>query len=71
VSRPKLVRVTNAPAWNVLKPQLIPVSDHPLAEAMMEAIDPRTGEVRVVPVSGVRVKRGPHEVFTPKPALAP
>jgi hypothetical protein len=34
-------------------------------------IDPRTGEVRVVPVPGVRVKSGPREVFTPKPALAP
>jgi hypothetical protein len=25
----------------------------------------------VVPVPGVRVKAGPREVFTPKPALAP
>ena len=66
-----LVRVTKAPAWNVLKPQLIPARDAPLAEATIEVIDPRTGEVRVVPVPGVRVKRGPHEVFTPKPALAP
>ena len=66
-----LVRVTKAPAWNVIKPQLIPARDDPLAEATMEVIDPRTGEVRVVPVPGVRVKPGPREVFTPKPALAP
>jgi hypothetical protein len=66
-----LVRVTKAPAWNVIKPQLMPARDAPLAEAMMEVIDPRTGEVRVVPVPGVRVKAGAHEVFTPKPALAP
>jgi len=66
-----LVRVTKAPAWNVFKPQLIPARDAPLAEATIEVIDPRTGEVWVVPVPGVRVKRGPHEVFTPKPALAP
>jgi hypothetical protein len=63
-----LVRVTKAPAWNVLKPQLIPARDEPLAEATIEVIDPRTGEVRAVSVPGVRVKRGPHEVFTPKPA---
>ena len=66
-----LVWVTKAPAWNVLKPQLMPARDAPRAEATMEVIDTRTGEVRVVPVPGVRVKRGPHEVFTPKPALAP
>jgi len=66
-----LVRVTKAPAWNVIKPQLIPARDDPLAEATMEVIDTRTGEVRVVLVPGVRVKSGPHEVFTPKPALAP
>jgi hypothetical protein len=66
-----LVRVTKAPAWNVLKPQLIPARGAPLAEATIEVIDPRTGEVRVVPVPGVRMKRGPHEMFTPKPALAP
>jgi hypothetical protein len=59
-----------APAWNVIKPQLIPARDDLLAEATMEIIDMRTGEVRVVPVPGVRVKRGPREVFTPKPALA-
>jgi hypothetical protein len=67
-THPELVRVTKAPAWNVLKPQLIPARDAPLAEATIEVIDPRTGEVRAVPVPGVRVKRGPHEVFTPKPA---
>jgi hypothetical protein len=66
-----LVRVTNAPAWNVIKPQLIPAHDAPLAEATIEVIDTRTGEVQVVPVPGVRVKAGPHEVFTPKPVLAP
>jgi hypothetical protein len=66
-----LVRVTKAPAWNVLKPQLIPARDIPRAEATMAVIDPRTGEVRVVPVPGVRVKAGPREVFTPTPALAP
>jgi len=66
-----LVRVTKAPAWNVLKPQLIPARDAPLAEATLQVIDTRTGEVRVVPVPEVQVKRGPHEVFTPKPALAP
>lgn len=65
------MRVTKAPSWNVIKPQLIPARDDPLAEATMEVIDTRTGEVRVVPVPGVRVKSGPHEVFTPKPALAP
>jgi hypothetical protein len=70
-THPKLVRVTKAPAWNVLTPQLIPARDVPLAEATMEVIDPRTGEVRMVPVPGVRVKAGPREVFTPKPALAP
>ena len=66
---PELVRVTKAPAWHVIKPQLIPARDDPLGEATV--IDPRTGEVRVVPVPGVRVKRGLREVFTPKPALAP
>jgi Bacteriophage Mu Gam like protein len=66
-----LVRVKKAPAWNVIKPQLIPARDDPLAEATMEMIDPRTGELRVVPVPGVRAKSGPREVFTPKPALAP
>jgi len=66
-----LVRVKKAPAWHVIKPKLIPASDDPLAEATMEVIDTRTGEVRVVPVPGVRVKAGPREVFTPKPALAP
>jgi hypothetical protein len=70
-THPELVRVTKAPAWNVLTPQLIPARDVPLAEATMEVIDPRTGEVRMVPVPGVRVKAGPREVFTPKPALAP
>jgi hypothetical protein len=64
-----LVRIKNAPAWNVIKPQLIPASDDPLAEAMMEMIDTRTGEVRVVSVPGVRVRPGRREVFTPKPAL--
>jgi hypothetical protein len=67
----RLVRVTKAPAWNVIKPQLRPARDDPLAEATMEVIDTRTGEVRVVPVPGVRVKQGSREVFTPKPALAP
>lgn len=43
----------------------------PVRETGASAIDPRTGEVRVVPVPGVRVKLGPREVFTPKPALAP
>jgi hypothetical protein len=66
-----LVRVTKAPAWNIIKPQLIPARDAPLAEATIEVIDPRTGEVRVVPVPGVRVKQGPREVFIPKPALDP
>lgn len=66
-----LVRVTKAPAWHVIKPKLIPASDAPRAEATMEVIDMQTGEVRVVPVPGVRVKPGPREVFTPKPALAP
>jgi len=65
-----LVRVTKAPAWNVIKPQLVPTHDDPLAEATLEVIDPRTGEVRGVPVPGVRVKAGPREVFTPKPVLA-
>lgn len=64
-----LVRVTKAPAWNVIKPQLMPAHEAPLAEATMEAIDPRTGEVRAVPVPGVRVKAGPREVFAAKPAL--
>jgi len=64
------VRVTKAPAWNVIKPKLIPARDDPLAEATMEVIDPRTGEVQVAPVPGVRVKRGLREVFTPKPVLA-
>jgi hypothetical protein len=64
-----LVRVTNAPAWNVCKSQLIPARDAPLAEAMIEVIDLRTGEVQVVPVPGVRVKTSPREVFTPKPVL--
>jgi hypothetical protein len=64
-----LVRVTKAPAWNVIKSQLIPARDAPLAEAMIEVIDPRTGEVQVVPVPGVRVKTSPREVFTPKPVL--
>jgi hypothetical protein len=68
---PALVRVTKAPAWHVIKPQLIPARDDPLGEATLAVIDPRTGEVRVVPVPGVRVKAGPREVFTPKPALAP
>ncbi len=66
----RLVRVTKVPAWNVIKPQLMPARDAPLAEATLEVIDPRTGEVRVVTVAGVRVKAGPREVFTPKPALA-
>jgi hypothetical protein len=66
-----LVRVTKAPAWNVIKPQLIPACDAPLAEATIEVIDTQTGEVRVVPVPGVRVKAGPREVFTAKSALAP
>jgi hypothetical protein len=65
---PALVRVTKAPAWNVIKPQLIPACDVPRAEATMAVIDPRTGEVRVVAVPGVWVKAGPREVFTPKPA---
>jgi hypothetical protein len=65
----RLVRVAKAPAWSVIKPQLIPARDAPLAEAMIEVIDPRTGEIRVVPVPGVLVKQGPREVFTPKPAL--
>jgi hypothetical protein len=43
----------------------------PPAEAMLEVIDTRTGELWVVPVPGVWVKAGPREVFTPKPALAP
>jgi Gam-like protein len=64
-----LVRVTKAPAWNVIKPQLMPAHEAPLAEATMEAIDPRTGEVRAVPVPGVRVKAGPREVFAAKPVL--
>jgi hypothetical protein len=64
-----LVRVTNAPAWNVIKPQLIPARDAPRAEATMEIIDTRTGEVRVIPVPGVWVKPSPREVCTPKPAL--
>jgi hypothetical protein len=64
-----LVRVKKARAWNVIKPKLIPASDAPRAEATMEVIDTRTGEVRVVPVPGVWVKPGPREVFTPKPAL--
>jgi hypothetical protein len=68
-THPELVRVTQAPAWNVLRPKLMPAHDAPRAEAMMEVIDPRTGEVRVVPVPGVRVKQGPREVFTPRPAL--
>jgi hypothetical protein len=68
---PALVRVKKAPAWNVIKPQLMPARDSPLAAATMEVIDPRTGEVQVVPVPGVRVKAGPHEVFTPKPVSAP
>ena len=68
-THPELVRVTNAPAWHVIKPQLMPARDAPLAEAMIEVIDPQTGEVQVVPVPGVRVKQGPREVFTPKPAL--
>ena len=63
------VRLTKAPAWNVCKSQLIPARDAPLAEAMIEVIDPRTGEVQVVPVPGVRVKTSPREVFTPKPVL--
>jgi Bacteriophage Mu Gam like protein len=66
-----LVLVTKAPAWNVIKPQLVPARDDLLAGATMAVIDPQTGEVRVVPVPGVRVKRGPREVFTPKPALNP
>jgi hypothetical protein len=66
-----LVRVTNAPAWHVIKPKLIPARDAPRAEATMEVIDTRTGEVWVVAVPGVRVKSGLHEEFTPKPALAP
>jgi Bacteriophage Mu Gam like protein len=70
-THPELVRVTKAPAWNVIKPKLMPARDDPRAEATMEVIDTRTGEVRVVPVPGVRVKSGPREVFTPKPALAP
>ena len=70
-THPELVRVTKVLAWHVIKPQLIPARDAPLAEATMAVIDPRTGEVRVVPVPGVRVKQDPHEVFTPKPALAP
>jgi hypothetical protein len=70
-THPELVRVTKAPAWNVIKPKLIPASDAPHAEATLAVIDTRTGEVRVVPVPGVRVKAGPREVFTPKPALAP
>jgi Bacteriophage Mu Gam like protein len=65
-----LVRVTKAPAWNVIKPQLIPARDVPRAEAAMVVIDTRTGEVWVVPVPGVWVKAGPREVFTTKPALA-
>jgi hypothetical protein len=63
------VRLTKAPAWNVCTSQLIPARDAPLAEAMIEVIDPRTGEVQVVPVPGVRVKTSPREVFTPKPVL--
>jgi Bacteriophage Mu Gam like protein len=70
-THPELVRVTKAPAWNVIKPQLIPARDAPLAEATIEVIDTRTGEVRVVPVPGVWVKAGPREVFTPRPALVP
>jgi hypothetical protein len=66
-----LVRVKKAPAWNVIKPKLIPASDAPRAEATIEVIDTRTGEVRVIPVPGVWVEPGPREVFTPKPALAP
>jgi hypothetical protein len=64
-----LVRVKKAPAWNVIKPQLIPARDAPRAEATIEVIDTRTGEVQVVPVPGVRVKAGPRAVFTPKPVL--
>jgi len=63
------VRVTKAPAWNVIKPKLIPVRDEPPPEATMGVIDTRMGEVRVVPVPGVWMKPGPREVFTPKPAL--
>jgi Gam-like protein len=66
-----LVRVTKAPAWSMIKSKLMPARDGPLAEATMEVIDLRTGEVQVVPLPGVRVKSGPREVFTPKPALAP
>jgi hypothetical protein len=66
-----LVRVTKAPAWNVIKPKLVPARDDPLAKATLQVIDARTGEVQVVPVPGVRVKAGPREVFTPKPALVP
>jgi hypothetical protein len=43
----------------------------PPAEATLEVIDTRTGEVWVVPVPGVWVKAGPREVCTPRPALAP
>jgi hypothetical protein len=63
------MRVTKTPAWNVIKPKLIPASDEPLAEATMGVIDMRPGEVRVDPVPGVWVKPGPREVFTPTPAL--
>jgi hypothetical protein len=65
----RLVRITKVPAWYVIKSQLMPARGDPLAEATMEVIDPRTGEVQVVPVPGVRVKQGPREVFTAKPTL--
>jgi hypothetical protein len=70
-THPELVRVTKAPVWNVIKPKLMPARHAPRAEATMEVIDTRTGEVLLVPVPGVRVKRGPREVFTPKPVLDP
>jgi Bacteriophage Mu Gam like protein len=68
-THPEVIRVTKAPAWNIIKPKLIPARDAPLAEATMAVIDTQMGEVRVVPVPGVRVKAGPREVFTPKPVL--
>jgi hypothetical protein len=60
------------PLDEAIKPFLEDVARDALrAEATLEVIDTRTGEVWVVPVPGVWVKAGPREVFTPKPALAP
>jgi hypothetical protein len=66
-----LERVKKAPAWNVIKPTLISPRGASRAEATLEVIDTRTGEVWVAPVPGVWVMAGPREVFTPTPAPAP